>query len=160
MKLLSSDYPSPLPVSQYRIDLERGMRIEEYHGKVRLEDLRSVVTAMASDPCGSEGRHGLVDFTDAELELSANDVLRMALTLRREENRTRGWMVFAVKDPAVYGVVRMLGYWSRNTDRFRIFQSRQEAEAWLDRHLDDAPPAFDEIQPAPQLDRVALRSVG
>jgi hypothetical protein len=160
MKLLSSDYPSPLPVSQYRIDPERGMRIEEYHGKVHLEDLRAVASAMASDPSWKEGQHGLVDFSDADLEMSANDVLRMALTLRQEAKQSRGWLVFAVKDPACYGVVRMLGYWSRNTDRFRIFQSRQEAEAWLERHMDDAPPAFHEIRPATQHGKVALRSVG
>lgn len=158
MKLLSPEYLAPLPTGRYRIDQDRKMRIEEYQGKVRLEDLRSVVSAVASDPCGSPDQHGLVDFCEAELEMSANDVLRMALTLRQESNRSRGWVVFAVKDSVAYGVVRMLGYWSRNTDRFRIFHSRQEAEKWLENHLDDAPPCFEEISSAPQ--KVALRSVG
>jgi hypothetical protein len=97
----------------------------------------------------------LVDFSDADLELSANDVLRLALTLRQEEHRTHGWLVFAVRNSVAYGIIRMLGYWSRNTDRFRIFQSRSEAEAWLERHLDHAPPGFQ--RPAASLREAALR---
>ena len=47
-----------------------------------------------------------------------------------------------MRSSVAYGVVRMLGYWSRNTDRFRIFHSRREAEAWLERHIDQAPPGL------------------
>jgi hypothetical protein len=36
----------------------------------------------------------------------------------------------------------MLGYWSRNTDRMRIFASRAEAERWLERNIDQVPPGF------------------
>ena len=142
MKFLTTDYPSTASVGHYRIDTDRGMRIEKYQGKIGLADVRSVVSAMSSDPCWSPDYHGLVDFSDADLELSANDVLRLALTLRQEEHRTHGWLVFAVRNSVAYGMIRMLGYWSRNTDRFRIFQSRHEAEAWLERHLDQAPPGF------------------
>ncbi len=157
MKFLTTDITSTESAGRYRIDSERGLRIEEYQGKVSLGDLRSMVAAMVSDPCWSPDYHGLVDFSDAELELSANDVLRLALMLRQEENRTRGWQVFAVGSSVAYGVVRMLGYWSRNTDRFRIFQSRQEAERWLERHLNHAPPVF--LEPAAVRERAALRSV-
>ena len=156
MKFLSTDNSSTVSVGRYRIDTERRMRIEEYRGKVGLGDLRSIVSAMTSDPCWSPDHHGLVDFSDAELELSANDVLRLALTLRQEENRSRGWLVFAVRSSVAYGVVRMLGYWSRNTDRFRIFQSRQEAESWLERHLDKSPPGFSELGKEPK--EAALRN--
>lgn len=157
MKFLTTDYSSTVSVGRYRIDTERRMRIEEYQGKVGLADLRSIVSAMASDPCWSPDFHGLVDFTKAELELSANDVLRLALMLRQEGNRSRGWLVFAVSNSVAYGVVRMLGYWSRNTDRFRIFQSRDEAESWLDRHASKHPPGFREIPAVEPLP--ALRSV-
>jgi hypothetical protein len=145
MKFSTTDNSSTVSVGRYRIDTERRIRIEEYQGKVGLGDLKSIVSAMASDPCWSPDHHGLVDFSHAELELSANDVLRLALMLRQEENRSRGWLVFAVSSSVAYGVVRMLGYWSRNTDRFRIFQSRAEAEGWLERHLDKAPPGFREF---------------
>jgi hypothetical protein len=144
MKFLTADYSSPVNVGRYRIDPERGMRVEEYRGKVGLSDLRSVVSAMVSDPCWSPEHHGLVDLSEAELELSANDVLRLALMLRQEENRSHGWLVFAVPNSVAYGVVRMLGYWSRNTDRFRIFQSRSEAEAWLEKNRDQPPLSFRE----------------
>lgn len=155
MKFSTTDYPST--ESGYRIDTDRRMRIEEYHGKVTLGDLRSIVSAMASDPCWSPDHHGLVDFTNAELELSANDVLRLALMLRQEQNRSNGWLVFAVSNSVSYGVVRMLGYWSRNTDRFRIFQSRDEAEAWLERHLHQSPPGFHDAAAAEK--KTALRNV-
>ena len=144
MKFLTTDYPSPVNVGRYRIDSERGMRFEEYRGKVGLADLRSVVSAMVSDPCWSPDHHGLVDLSEAELEMSANDVLRLALMLRQEENRSHGWLVFAVPNSVAYGVVRMLGYWSRNTERFRIFQSRAEAEAWLEKNRDQQPLSFRE----------------
>jgi hypothetical protein len=156
MKFLSTDYPSTVSVGRYQIDSERGIRVEEYRGKVILDDLKSIVSAMSSDPCWSPGHHGLVDFSQAELELSANDVLRLALMLRQEDHRSHGWLVFAVSNTVAYGVVRMLGYWSRNTDRFRIFQSRAEADAWLARHLDKAPPGF--LEPGPVQANVPLRN--
>lgn len=140
MNFLTAEYPPTVSAGRYRIDIERRLRIEEYFGKVELADLRSIVSAMACDPSWSPEFHGLVDFTGAELELSSNDILRLALTLRQEQNRSHGWLVFVVGNSVAYGVVRMLGYWSRNTDRFRIFQTRQEADAWLDRHINQAPP--------------------
>ena len=147
MKFLTTDYPSPATVGQYRIDSERKLRIEEYRGKVGLSDLRSMISAMSTDPCWAPDHQGLGDFTGAELELSANDVLRLALMLRQEEHRSSGWMVFVVASPVAYGVVRMLGYWSRNTDRFRIFPSRDEAENWLRRNAEHTPPVFREAAP-------------
>lgn len=144
MKFSLTDYACPSSVGSYRIDCRRGLRIEEYQGKVGLADLKDIVRAVVSDPDWSPDLNGLVDFTKAELELSANDVLRLALMLRQEQNRTRGWVVFVVSNSVAFGVVRMLGYWARSTDRFRIFSSREEAEKWLDRHCDKAPPAFRE----------------
>ncbi len=142
MKFSLTDYAFPAIAGSYWIDSDRGIRIEEYQGRVELGDLKAIVSAMAADPDWSPDHHGLVDFTRAELDLSANDVLRLALLLRQKQNRSHGWMVFAVSNSVAFGVVRMLGYWSRNTDRFRIFQSRDEAERWLERHRDRVPPAF------------------
>lgn len=148
MKFSLTDYAYPASVGSYRIDARRGIRIEEYQGKVGLGDVKDIVRAVVSDPDWSPDLHGLVDFTKAELELSANDVLRLALMLRQQQNRSRGWMVFAVSNSVAFGVVRMLGYWARSTDRFRIFSSREEAENWLERHRDHAPPAFRETREA------------
>jgi hypothetical protein len=142
MKLLTTDYSFPENGGRYRIDSERRMRIEEYQGNVGLSDLKSVIVSMSSDPSWSPDFHGLVDFSGASLELSANDVLRLALVLRHEENRSTGWMAFVATDTTTYGIVRMLGYWSRSTERLRIFQSRQEAERWLELNVDQVPPAF------------------
>jgi hypothetical protein len=144
MKFSLTDYAYPASVGSYRIDARRGLRIEEYQGKVGLADLKEIVRAVVSDPDWSPDLHGLVDFTKAELELSANDVLRLALMLRQEQNRSRGWVVFAVSNSVAFGVVRMLGYWARSTDRFRIFNSRDEAERWLERHRDRTPPVIRE----------------
>jgi hypothetical protein len=157
MKFLTTDISSQASSGCYRIDMERRLCIEEYRGKVGLEDLRSIVTTMSSDPCWSPEHHGLVDLSDAQLEMSSNDVLRLALTLRQQGHRSRGWRVFAVGSSVAYGIVRMLGYWSRNTDRFRIFQSREEAERWLERHRDAGPQGFVEPSAAPVA--APLRSV-
>ena len=142
MKFLITDNPSLGTVGHYRIDSDRRMRIEEYQGKTVLADLKSNISAMASDPCWSAYYHGLIDFSDAQLELTANDVLRLALVLRHESNRSRGWLAFVATNSTTYGVVRMLGYWSRNTDRMRIFASRDDAERWLERNIDQVPPGF------------------
>jgi hypothetical protein len=142
MKLLRTDYSSLGTVGYYRIDADRRMRIEEYQGKTGLADLKSVVSAMASDPCWSADFHGLIDFSEAELDLAANDVLRLALVLRHESNRSRGWLAYVAPNSTIYGMVRMLGYWSRNTERMRIFQSRDEAEQWLELNVDQVPPGF------------------
>lgn len=144
MKFSLTDYAYPASAGSYCIDVRRGIRIEEYQGKVGLADIKEIVRAVVADPDWSPDLNGLVDFTKAELELSANDVLRLALMMRQRQNRSRGWVVFAVSNSAAFGVVRMLGYWARSTDRFRIFSSREEAEAWLERHLDQAPPVLRE----------------
>lgn len=142
MKFLTTDYSSLSTVGHYRIDADRKMRIEEYQGKTGLADLKSVMSSMASDPCWSADFHGLIDFSEAELDLAANDVLRLALVLRHEENRSRGWLAYVATNSTTYGIVRMLGYWSRNTERMRIFQSRDEAERWLELNVDQVPPGF------------------
>lgn len=136
------DHPPTASAGRFRFDIERRLRIEEYFGKVELADLKSIITAMVSDPDWSPEFNGLVDFAGAELDLSANDVLRLALMLRKEQNRSHGWLVFVVGNSVAYGVVRMLGYWSRNTDRFRIFQNRKDADAWLEHRTFDAPLDF------------------
>lgn len=145
MNFSATDYPPTASAGRYRFDIERRLRIEEYVGKVELADLRSIVTAMTLDPDWSPEFNGLVDFSGAKLELSANDVLRLALMLRKQQNRSHGWLVFVVGSSVAYGVVRMLGYWSRNTDRFRIFQSRKEADAWLERRIYDSPLELREV---------------
>lgn len=109
--------------------------------------------AVIEDPSWSREHHGLIDFSAAHLDLTANDVLRLALLLRQDEYRTNGWLVFAVGDSSSFGTVRMLGHWARNTDRSRIFRTRQEAEAWLELNADHIPPGFgsgftDAYQPA------------
>jgi hypothetical protein len=87
MRLLTTDYPSLETVGHYRIDAGRRMQIEEYQGKVGRADLKAMSAAMVSDPCWSPDFHGLVDFSEAELDLSANDVLRLALVMRHEAIR-------------------------------------------------------------------------
>lgn len=142
MKFLTSDYSASGTVGNYRIDADRRMRIEEYQGRTGLSDIKSVISSMASDPCWSADYHGLIDLSEAELDLTANDVLRLALVLRHEANRTRGWLAYVATKSTTYGIVRMLGYWSRNTERLRIFQSREEAEAWLELNKNQVPPGF------------------
>ena len=157
MKFLTTDYSASGNVGHYRIDTERRIRIEEYQGKTGLSDLKSVLSSMASDPCWSAEFHGLIDFSEAELELTANDVLRLALVLRHEANRTHGWLAYVATKSTTYGIIRMLGYWSRSSPRVRIFPSRLEAEAWLEMNIDQVPPGFiheDDALAAPVLRNV------
>ncbi len=146
MKLLTTDYPSPGTVNHYQIDSEKRRWVEEYQGKVGLMDMKTMIAAMASDPCWSAKLHGLIDFSDVELDLSANDILRLALVLKHEGHRTQGWLVYVANNSTTFGIVRMLSYWSRNSERLRIFSTREEAEIWLDRNIDHTPPNFCEVE--------------
>ncbi|MEI7928228.1 MAG: hypothetical protein WCH40_06730 [Verrucomicrobiales bacterium] len=91
MKLLSADRPEPSAWRTYRIDPAQRLRVEEYQGRIGLEDLRSVAEAVVEDPSWSRGHHALIDFSAAHLDLTANDVLRLSLLLRQEDYRTDGW---------------------------------------------------------------------
>lgn len=142
MKLLTSDYSSLGTGGRYQIDTDEKFWVEEYHGRTELADLKSVMSSLMSDPAWSSRFHGVIDFTDAELNLSANDILRLALVLRHDPKRSRGWLAYVAPSSSSYGVVRMLGYWARSTDRMRIFQTRAEADAWLELHKHEAPAMF------------------
>lgn len=142
MKLLISDYSSLGTGGRYQIDMARKVWVEDYHGKTELGDVKSVMSSLMSDPGWSPDYHGIIDFTDAELDLSANDILRLALVLRHAPNRSRGWLAYVAPSSSSYGVVRMLGYWSRATGRLRIFQTRAEAEDWLGAHRNQKPACF------------------
>lgn len=149
MKFFTTDEGAENTVGHYWIDAERRVRIEEYRGEVRLDDLKAILFSMSSDPCWSADFHGLVDFSEAKLELTSNDILRLALLQRQEAHRSSGWLAYVATDSLTYGVVRMLGYWSRATDRLRIFQSRAEAESWLRENRAQVPPRVVERTAAP-----------
>ena len=142
MNLSNFYFPPPAPTCRYRIDPARRLRIEEYQGYVGLEDLRGTAEAISSDPSWSSDLHGLIDFSEARLDLTSNDILRFALLMRRDNYRTNGWMAFTVGDSAAFGMVRMLGHWARATDRTRIFHDRHEAEDWLEGRAGHVPPGF------------------
>ena len=132
MTSLLTSCPSPAASCHYRIEADRNMQIEEYAGRVGLEDLREMASVVAADPERS-GRHNrLVDLSNAELDLSSDDVLRFALLMRTEKHRSTGWHAFAVGSATVFSMVRMLSYWARVSERCRIFRSRDEAERWLE----------------------------
>jgi hypothetical protein len=115
----------------YEIDRTKSLRVEEYRGVVGLDDIKALTRAVTSDPGWSPDLNGLMDFSEARLELSADDVMRLALMWRAKEYRSHGWLAFAVPTAAAFGMVRMLGHWARVTERSKIFPNRAEAERWL-----------------------------
>jgi hypothetical protein len=96
-----------------------------------LDAVKALTRAVTSDPRWAADFNGLLDFSGASLDMSGDDVLRLALMWREDAYRSCGWLAFVVPSSAVFGVVRMLGYWSRTTERSRIFTRREEAEQWL-----------------------------
>lgn len=131
MSPVHSTHPSFTASMTCRVVPEHGLWLEEYHGVVGLDAIKALTRAVTGDPAWSPELNGLVDFSGASLELSGDEVLRLALMWREDAYRSCGWLAFVVPNSAVFGVVRMLGYWSRATDRSRIFASRDEAERWL-----------------------------
>lgn len=139
-------------VGSYWIDTDRRLRIEKYHGKTKLADLKAVQFGMAGDPNWCADFHGLIDFSEAKLNVSVNEILRLALVMRHGVSRSNGWLAYVVTSSATHGIVRMLGHWTRATDRMRIFKTRAEAEVWLARNIYQVPPAF--------ISEVELRNAG
>jgi hypothetical protein len=131
MKPIFPASASDRTLASYRVEPDRNLRIEEYEGVIHFSDIRALAEAVSADPGWSPEFDTLIDFSRATLELSSNDVLRLALLLRQERYRSQGWMAFAVGDATSFCLVRMLGYWSRMTERSRIFRDRSEAEEWL-----------------------------
>lgn len=135
MKSLLTDCPVAGPSCQYLTDKKRKLHIEEYTGRIVLEDLKEVASMVASDPACGGTVHRLIDLSDARLDLTSDEVLRYALMMRKESHRSGGWNVFAVSDATSFSIVRMFSQWARTSERSRFFSSRQEAEAWLDRNV-------------------------
>lgn len=131
MKLLAST-PSNNTTCRYRIEADRKLHIEEYSGRVGLEDLKEIAAAVAADPARSGQHNRLVDLSEAQLDLSSDEVLRLGLLMRSESHRSGGWHAFAVRDAASFSLVRMLSQWARVSERSRFFHTRDEAERWLE----------------------------
>ncbi len=125
--------PPARSTARYYLDPERHLRVEEYAGEVGLEEVRAVAQLAAADPEWSPKFNALVDFRSAVLDLSSNDVLRIALTWRQASYRSEGWTAFVVGSTSSFALVRMLSTWARMSDRMDVFRTREEAERWLDR---------------------------
>lgn len=123
-------------MGRYRIEPGRKLHIEEYAGRIGLEDLRATSAMAAADPARSAKFHRLTDFGEADLDLSSNEVLRYGLLMRQEPYRSEGWYLFVVSNLSTFSMVRMLSHWARTSERCRIFSSREEALNWLERHVD------------------------
>ena len=137
-----TEHPVADPLCRYRIEETRKLHIEEYAGRVGLDDLREAATTMASDPASSENLNRLIDLSHADLDLSSDDVLRFGLMMRKEGFRSKGWYAFAVGTASNFSLVRMLSHWARTSEQSRIFESREEAERWLDRNVGHMPPGY------------------
>ncbi len=142
MNLYPIDYSVLAVENACWIDTHCRTRIEEFHGPVGLRELRENLLAMAECPECDPVFHGLADFSAAELELSTNEVIRLGLLMRQKAHLTSGWLTYVTHDTGTRSLVRMLGYWSRTTDRQRIFRSRVEAEDWLRLNRYQQPPRF------------------
>ncbi len=159
MKFSVGDFSVGTPACNYRIDAELGFHVEEFRGKVGFHEFRSLRTWLVCDPAWSPDHHALIDLSKAVVDLSTNDVLRLALLMRRDEYRSRGWQAFVVP-PGGYGTIRMLGYWMRATDRSRIFAKRSEAEEWLAKNSGSLPPGAVLRPPVFDRTKTELRSAG
>lgn len=122
----------PQSAALYRIDAGRALVVAEFAGRVEFGDIRSIMRAMTDDPAWSGDYNILMDFSRASLDLSANDVLRLALAWKCELPQAAGWTAFVVGSSVAYGVVRMLGAWARLSERMCVFPPGDEAGEWLE----------------------------
>ncbi|MFT3992626.1 MAG: hypothetical protein QM680_14625 [Luteolibacter sp.] len=131
MKLLFREDRGSDAFCHYQIDSERRLQTEVYEGRIGLEEMRSLAKCVVSDPKRSVEYHHLIDLRAADLKMTSNDVLRLALMLRQDVHYSKGWRVYVVTTTTAFGVVRMLTRWARTSERSLIFRTKAEAEAWL-----------------------------
>ncbi|HEX6643169.1 MAG TPA: hypothetical protein VF037_00735 [Gemmatimonadales bacterium] len=79
------------------------------------------------------GRPQIVDAREARLNLSAEDIRRFAGLVGELNRRTRfGRTAFVVSGDFGYGLARMFAaYDTTGPDRFAVFRTMEEAEAWI-----------------------------
>ncbi len=159
MKLLNPDYSLSEAPAQYRVDSNRRVCIQEFHGPTNFDSFKSIHAAMTSDMRWSDDFHNLVDLSHAQLDVPSSDILRLSLLMRREENPPQGWLVYVAPGSTAHSMVRMLAYWAWTNARTKIFKTRDEAEHWLTRHCDQAPARFAETS-APSPFAEPIRRVG
>ncbi|MFT4175108.1 MAG: hypothetical protein QM627_00495 [Luteolibacter sp.] len=147
MKLAFRETHASEALCHYHIDVARRLRTETYQGRVGLEEMRSMAQCMVSDPLWSMEHHSLIDLRAADLELTANEILRLALLQRQDAHYSKGWRAYVATTSTTFGVVRMLTRWARTSERSLFFRTLAEAENWLNANAEGWGPEQEAVAP-------------
>lgn len=118
------------PGISFRVD-PAGLVRTVMEGRIALAHL--IAHTQAREALGVLGRPQIVDLREARLNLSAEDIRRLAGLVGELSRRTRfGRTAVVASGDYGYGIARMFAaYDAAGPDRFAVFRTMEEAEAWV-----------------------------
>ncbi len=118
---------------EYTIDSDRRLVIQRYHGKTGIKDIFSMSEKNYGDPDYDPSFNGMVDMTDATLDISFREMLSFVSYIRRQPSRSTGkWALLMNSSPANFGIARMFQTLAEGLQReIRFFEDEADALHWL-----------------------------
>jgi hypothetical protein len=119
-----------MPV-EYEIDSARNVVVTRYSGDVSEEMFQEYFERLESDPRFRRDMNNLVVATAVRSTTVQSDSIRTSVGRGGWEPKKRA-IVLPSDKPAIYGMARMSSaYWEMKGSDVKIFDSEQEARAWL-----------------------------
>jgi len=124
--------------ARYEIHPEQGYSESRFEGSVTLLDFADFVQKVWSDPRWRAEFNGLMDFSDATIEITDEELKKLMTSMLRDARCSLARWAFVVRTAETFGWLRKVDTLSVQSSAFRIFFSRKEAESWLLKPWQDA----------------------
>lgn len=121
---------------QYEIHPDKRMITEHFQGQVTLKNLMAAIKQLNSDPMYSRHYDGVVDLTDARMEMGFKEVFNFVEFMKNVENCSLGNWAFIAEDPLNFGVMRIFHSLTEEDGMgVKIFRKPEDARAWQQKRL-------------------------
>lgn len=118
---------------KYQIIPEKNLIIETFSGRVTLDDVVSFLKGILDDPDYSPELNGIVDFREADLDVSYDEIRGLVDWLASRETRARGYWAFVTDRPVTHGISRIFAALAEGLQRrIEYFGSLEQAARWIE----------------------------
>jgi hypothetical protein len=117
--------------ARYVLHPDEGYSESWLEGGVTLLDFAAFVQKLWSDPQWSAEYDGLMDFSEATIEMTVEDLQKLVTFMLRDARCSLARWAFVVRTAETFGWLRKLDALSQQQSTIRIFFSRADADAWL-----------------------------
>lgn len=100
-------------------------------GTVTLPEMKNFLLEAMADPAWDPEFNVLVDLTEAQIDISFDEMSNLTGMLRNDARASRGYCALIVSNTLGYGMARMFEALSDDRVTVQIFQDRQAAESWI-----------------------------